>query len=60
MLRELVQIGTLLALVAALAPARVSNRHARTERHDSGRHAARYCYSCARTASGRIRRDTAA
>ena len=57
----MLRIGTVLALAAALAPAAVSNRYARSEPRDQERrHTARYCETCERTPSGRIRRNSAA
>jgi len=61
MRHTMLQIGTLLLLIAGLAPSAVSNRYARSERRDQERrHTARYCETCERTASGRIRRNPAA
>jgi hypothetical protein len=64
MISPLFRIGTLALLIAAIAPASVSHRYARSEQRDQGRphsrHGANYCYTCERTPSGRIRRNSAA
>ncbi len=58
---KMFRIGTLIAVLAVVAPAAVSNRYIRSERRDQERrHTARYCETCERTPSGRIKRNSAA